>query len=47
MAIIVLRNKRKVPRLDGVNQWKAINSLKTLAAPRTGIVYNIDDRWVG
>ena len=38
---------RKVPRMDGVNQWKAINSLKPLAAPRTGIVYNIDDRWVG
>lgn len=32
--------------LDGVNQWKAINSLKTLAAPRTGIVYNIDDSLV-
>ena len=30
--------------LDGVNQWQAINSLRRLAAPRTGFVYNIDDR---
>ena len=28
--------------LDGVNQWQAINSLKK--HPRTGFVYNIDDR---
>ena len=30
--------------LDGVNQWKAINTIKHLVAPRTGFVYNIDDR---
>ena len=33
--------------LDGVNQWKAINTIKHLVAPRTGFVYNIDDRWCG
>ena len=31
-------------KLDGVNQWEAINTLKHLHAPRTGFVYNIDDR---
>ena len=30
--------------LDGVNQWEAISTLKHLVAPRTGFVYNIDDR---
>ena len=30
--------------LDGINQWQAINALRRSAAPRTGFVYNIDDR---
>ena len=35
-----------IPRLqlDGVTHWEAINSLKPLAGPRTGFIYNIDDK---
>ena len=30
--------------LDGISMWDALRA-KTLISPRTGLVYNIDDRW--